>query len=225
MNTNLALVQPQSAVPCVYRAIAAVSADIAKVGISKDRTNTQQGFKFRGIDDVLNALSPLLAKHKLIILPRVLTRAQTERVTAKGGVLFSVVVEVAYDFIGVEDGSAHVVQTFGEGMDSADKATNKAMSTAYKYAAFQAFCIPVQGVLDDGDRDHHDVAPATDPAAPALPENYDAWLADLEAVALEGADALKEAWTSSGVPLRKHLTTTDAAKWDRIKAVAERVKK
>jgi hypothetical protein len=58
-----------------------------------------------------------------------------------------------------------------------------------------------------------------------VPANYDAWLADLEAVALEGADALREAWTSSGVPLRKHLTTTDAAKWDRIKGVAERVKK
>jgi hypothetical protein len=59
----------------------------------------------------------------------------------------------------------------------------------------------------------------------AVPDNYDAWLADLEAVALEGADALREAWTSSGVLLRKHLTTTDAAKWDRIKGVAEKVKK
>jgi hypothetical protein len=154
-----------------------------------------------------------------------LTRAQTERATAKGGVLFSVVVEVEFDFISAEDGSRHPVRTFGEGMDSADKATNKAMSTAYKYAAFQAFCIPVEGALDEGDKDHHDVAPraATAPTAPTVPEGFDAWLCDLEAVAIEGADALKEAWTSSSIAFRKHLTTTDAAKWDRIKAVAAKV--
>jgi hypothetical protein len=208
MSANLALVQPHIAVPSVYGAIAAVSADIAKVGISKDRTNTQQGFKFRGIDDVLNALSPLLARHKLIILPRVLSRTQTERATAKGGVLFSVVVDAEFDFISAEDGSRHTVRTFGEGMDSADKATNKAMSTAYKYAAFQAFCIPVEGALDEGDKDHHDVAPRGAQAQPphvdvrtgeevGPPAGYDDWLIDMLAVADNGLDAMRDAWKKS----------------------------
>ena len=58
----------------VYHAINKVQADLARVGISKARTNSQgAGYKFRGIDDVFNALSPLLATHGLCILPRMLT--------------------------------------------------------------------------------------------------------------------------------------------------------
>ena len=64
-------------VPKVYAAIAAVSAELATTGISKDRKNEQQGYKFRGIDDVYNAIAPLMAKHKLVILPRMLSREQT----------------------------------------------------------------------------------------------------------------------------------------------------
>jgi hypothetical protein len=50
------------------------------------------------------------------------------------------------------------VQTYGEAMDSADKATNKAMSAAYKYAAFLAFCIPTEGD-NDADATTHEPAP------------------------------------------------------------------
>ena len=143
----------------IYQAINAIQSDLAKIGISKDRVNSQgSGYKFRGIDDVYNAISPLLAKHGLCILPRMLTRECTDRMSAKGGNLFYVVVEAEFDFVSAEDGSKHTVKTFGEAMDSGDKATNKAMSAAYKYAAFQAFAIPTEG---DNDADAHtyDVAP------------------------------------------------------------------
>lgn len=137
----------------VYQAINAVQSEISKTGISKDRTNTQgSGYKFRGIDDVLNALSPLLSKHGLCILPRVLSREVTERISKNGGALFYVTVEAEFDFVSAEDGSKHTVKTFGEAMDSGDKATNKAMSAAYKYAAFQAFSIPTES---DSDADAH----------------------------------------------------------------------
>jgi hypothetical protein len=145
----------------VYQAINAIQADLAKTGISKDRVNSQgSGYKFRGIDDVYNAISPLLAKHGLCILPRMLTRECTDRISAKGGNLFYVVVEAEFDFVSAEDGSKHTVKTFGEAMDSGDKATNKAMSAAYKYAAFQAFAIPTEGD-NDADADTHDVVPTT----------------------------------------------------------------
>jgi hypothetical protein len=143
----------------VYTAIAAVMAEIGKEGIAKDRKNQQQGYTFRGIDEIYNALSPILSRHKLCIMPRILARQVTERQTAKGGVLFSVVVEAEFDFICAEDGSKHIVRTFGEAMDSADKATNKAMSAAYKYAAMQAFCIPTEGE-NDADGETHEIAPA-----------------------------------------------------------------
>ena len=132
----------------VYKQIAAVSAELAQTGIGKTRRNNQQGYSFRGIDEVLNALAPLLARHQLVILPRILSRECIERETKSGGTLFSVVVSAAFDFIAAADGSTHTVQTFGEAMDSADKATNKAMSAAYKYAAFLAFCIPTEGDND-----------------------------------------------------------------------------
>lgn len=143
----------------VYQAINAVQSELAQTGITKDRRNQQQGYSFRGIDDVFNALSPLLAKHGLCILPRVVSRECIERQTMKGGTLFYVTVGVEFDFVCAEDGSTHMVKTYGEAMDSADKATNKAMSAAYKYAAFQAFAIPTEG---DNDADSHtpDVKPA-----------------------------------------------------------------
>lgn len=141
----------------VYKAIEAVMRDLGEEGISKSRQNKLQGYNFRGIDEVLNALNPLLAKYGLIICPRVLTRETVERVTAKGGNIFYTWVHAEFDFIAAEDGSKHTVSTFGEGMDSSDKSTNKAMSAAYKYAAFQTFCIPTEAV--DSEEDHHTPSP------------------------------------------------------------------
>lgn len=134
--------------PRVYAAINAVQAAMAREGISKDRKNQQQGYAFRGIDDVYGALAPHLAAQKLCILPRVLNREVAERETKSGGTLINTVLTVAFDFVAVEDGTKHTVVTVGEAMDSADKSSNKAMSAAYKYAAFQAFAIPTEGDND-----------------------------------------------------------------------------
>ncbi len=136
----------------VYEKIAAVQGELAKVGIAKDGRNSQQGYNFRGIDAVYAALSPLLAKNGLIIVPRMIERECIEGQTRKGDPLFRVTVRAEFDFIAAEDGSMHTAATFGEAMDSADKATNKAMSAAYKYAAFMTFAIPTEG---DNDADAH----------------------------------------------------------------------
>jgi hypothetical protein len=140
--------------------------DMAKTGMAKSNKNQQQGYSFRGIDDVYNALASLLSQHNLVVLPRVLSREQTERQSAKGGVIFSVALHVEFDFVSSEDGSKHTVVTFGEAMDSADKATNKAMSAAYKYACIQAFCIPTEGD-NDADATTHEVLPITQPTITA----------------------------------------------------------
>jgi hypothetical protein len=154
----------------VYAAINAVQRDLSRIGISKDRVNTQgSGYKFRGIDDVYNALAPLLATHGLCIVPRFIARHCEERQSKSGGALFYVTVEAEFDFISSEDGSKHTARTFGEAMDSGDKATNKAMSAAYKYAAFQTFAIPTEGT-PDADAETHQVA--------ARAEQREHWLAD-----------------------------------------------
>lgn len=165
----------------VYHAIGKISAALSKDGISKDRRNEQQHYAFRGIDDCLNALAPLLSANNLVILPEVLEREVVERQTKTGGALFYVTVKVRYAFVNAEDGSRHDVVTYGEAMDSADKATNKAMSAAYKYAVIQTFCIPTEGD-NDADATTHDVAaqnaqafrpslPAPQPDEPCVP-NY-----------------------------------------------------
>ena len=166
----------------VYKAINNVQADLSVLGITKDRRNMQgSGYNFRGIDDVYNTIAPLLAKHGLCILPRVLSRECVERVSQKGGALFYVTVDAEFDFVSAEDGSKHIVKTFGEAMDSGDKATNKAMSAAYKYACFQAFSIPTES---DNDADAHTHTPAPKVSATKtelVPPNRMAVVADVAA--------------------------------------------
>lgn len=145
--------------PHVYTAINEISAELAKAGISKDRRNTQgAGFNFRGIDDVLDVLAPLLPKHKLCILPRAISRRQEERQSKSGGALYYTDVLMEYDLVSAVDGSKHTLSMFGEAMDSSDKSTNKAESAAFKYACFQGFCIPVQGT-PDADAETPEAAP------------------------------------------------------------------
>jgi hypothetical protein len=151
----------------VYEKIAAVTAELSKIGISKDSKNQSQGYAFRGIDAVYGALSPLLSKHGLCILPRVTDRQVIERQNRQGTALFYVTLTVEFDFVAAEDGSKHTVITVGEAMDSGDKASNKAMSAAYKYAAFQAFCIPTEGDNDADSQTHEVAAATTDPAVEA----------------------------------------------------------
>lgn len=146
----------------VYQAISAVMAELSKEGITKNNKNQQQGYSFRGIDNVYNALAPILSKNGLVILPRVLSREVTERATKSGSALFYVVVQVEFDLVCAEDGSKHTIATIGEAMDSADKATNKAMSAAYKYACIQAFCIPTEGD-NDADATTHEPVPVAPP--------------------------------------------------------------
>lgn len=132
----------------VYADIAAVMAELSQKGIGKDHKNQQQGYKFRGIDDVYNTLSELLSKHKLCILPFCLGRESVERHTKTGSVLFYTTVSMKYTIVSAADGSSVECCTVGEAMDSADKSTNKAMSAAYKYLCLQMFCIPTEGDND-----------------------------------------------------------------------------
>lgn len=133
----------------VAKAIAAIQKAISKEGIAKGRKNKEQGYSFRGIDEIYNALSSLLADHKLFIVPHFHDRELHERKTAKGSSMWNVVVVGYFDLVSAEDGTKIVAGPFyGEANDTADKATNKAMSAAYKYMAMQVFCIPTEGDND-----------------------------------------------------------------------------
>lgn len=164
----------------VFKAINSVQASLVKEGIAKDRRNAQQGYNFRGIDDIYNTLSGLLAENNLCILPEVLERTQVERVTQKGGVMFYTSVKVKYTLVSSVDGSSFATITFGEAMDSADKSTNKAMSAAYKYMCLQVFCIPTEGDNDADGTTPDTLKPqkpvsAPEPKQPSLEERINAF--------------------------------------------------
>jgi hypothetical protein len=140
----------------IYQGIAAVMRDVDAIG--KTKRNQSQGFNFRGIDDVYNAIHPLMAKYGIFTLPEVLEDRTEDRQTKNGGALIYRVLKIKYTFC-AEDGSSVSATVIGEGMDSGDKASNKAMSIAHKYAFFQVFCIPTEELAaSDPDNYSHEVA-------------------------------------------------------------------
>lgn len=146
----------------IYESIHAVMEEVGAIG--KQKRNAQQGFLYRGIDDVMNALNPALINHRLFIVPEVLEHRREERQTVKGGNLIYSVCRVKYTFY-AEDGSHVEAVVVGEGMDSGDKASNKALSAAFKYACFQVFCIPTEEMLDP-DAEIHKTQPSRRQDAP-----------------------------------------------------------
>lgn len=139
----------------IYSALAAVMSEIG--AIEKGKTNSQQGFKYRGVDDVMNTLQPLLVKYKVFIAPEVLEQTREERTSTRGGTLIYSILKVKYTFY-TDDGSYVSAIVIGEGMDSGDKASNKALSIAFKYACFQIFCIPTEE-MQDPDSESHEIEP------------------------------------------------------------------
>src|SRR5512146_388153 len=153
--------QVQAATPAgaIFGKMVAVFKEIDAIG--KTARNQSQGFNYRGIDDVYNAINPILAKHGVFMTAEVLSKTREERVTkrdnGKDSILAFTCLHMRYHFH-AEDGSSVPTEAEGEGMDSGDKSSNKAMSVAHKYALLQAFCIPTKD-LDDPDADSHEVAP------------------------------------------------------------------
>lgn len=150
MKTTTKMTQPN-----IYQAINSIMQDVDAIG--KNKKNAQQGYSFRGIDDMYNALQPLFKKHNVFIASNVLESKREERQTAKGGTLIYTIAKCQFKFFTI-DGSFIESVLEGEAMDSGDKSTNKAMSTALKYALMQMFLIPTEEKLDT-EYETHEVVP------------------------------------------------------------------
>ena len=143
--------------PAMIKALQEVGA------IKKRKLNNQQGFLYRGVDDAMNELHGVFARCGLFCVPEVLEQTREERQTARGVNLIYSILKVRFTFYSV-DGSSISSTVIGEGMDSGDKASNKALSVAFKYAVFQAFCIPTEAVDPDAT-----TPPASKPTQPKQP--------------------------------------------------------
>lgn len=164
----------------IFKKMAEVMRDIGTVG--KDQKNTAQGFKFRGIDQFVNSLHPALVKHGVFMAPRCVSEQhelkEVTRGSGKAGVDKHVTIMMEYDFF-AEDGSKVTIGPIpAEGLDSGDKATNKALSAALKYALIQTFSVPTEDMAE-GDLEspviaapekEHKAAPVEKQAAPEKPK-------------------------------------------------------
>jgi len=126
--------------PTIYEALSRVMADVQAV--RKDNRNQQQGYSFRGIDAVVNAVGPALREHGVIVVPHVEdVQYNVVEVGQRRTPMRECTVRVRYVFHGPAGDTIDCV-SIGEAMDSGDKATPKAMSVAMRVALLQALCIP-----------------------------------------------------------------------------------
>lgn len=109
--------------------------------IRKQQRNARQGFSFRGIDDVMNAVGPALRKHGVAVIPTRVDAGHERISLASGKGATEVRVGVTYSIIGPA-GDRIDGYSVGESMDTGDKATAKAMSVAYRTFLLQALTIP-----------------------------------------------------------------------------------
>ena len=147
----------------IHDAIIGAMSDIAKTGIAKLGRNKDQSYNFRGVEQAMNEMSPILIRRSISVTSSYSDLAIHERESKSGTKMRFATLKGSFKFE-AEDGSCVVGEAFGEGMDSSDKATAKAMSVAFRTALFQQFVVPTMAVdtelngEDDGD----------EPAAEAL---------------------------------------------------------
>jgi hypothetical protein len=145
--------------PGIVAALSRVMEDVGAV--RKGDRNTHQNFNFRGIDAVVNAVSPALRKHGIVVTPQVLDyQYETVQVGNPAKNMASVRVMVRYTFH-ASDGSSIETVVPAESFDSGDKATAKAMSVAFRTALLQTLCLPT----DETDPDAQSYERANHPTA------------------------------------------------------------
>lgn len=160
----------------IWTAISAVRADLAVAGIGKDQFNQQQRFAFRGIDDMYNAISAVLAKHGVVprvAEVRILGDGHSVRPTKNGSVYHMAVLATVSFEIGAGGGQRMNHEVLAEAADSGDKVASKVMSMIMKYAFLTLFTIPTQGASDDADGDSQAPRPGEDIVGDAKEKNLE----------------------------------------------------
>lgn len=144
----------------IYQSLVEVMKEVGAV--RKNERNTHQNFNFRGIDSVINAVSPAFRKHGIFCTPTVISSEyESVQVGQNRTVMGHARVMVTYTFH-ASDGTSVAATVSAESMDSGDKATAKAMSVAYRTALLQTLCLPTDDA--DPDADTYERSPVTAPA-------------------------------------------------------------
>lgn len=121
-------------------------------GVGKGSTFGQKGtsnsYQFRGVDSALNAFGPACRLHGVLVLPVHTEAAYRDVKTSGGKNSRECTVTVTYKIIG-PTGDHIEVMSVGESMDSADKGTAKALSTALRSLLFLGGLVPTHDTDPD----------------------------------------------------------------------------
>lgn len=194
-----------------------------KVGvIGKNSYNEGQKFAFRGIDQVITAVHPVFNELGILVYPRVIDHQSDEREVIRKsgdpGIERHVVIRVEYTFVAASDGSSVTAMTVGEAIDSADKAANKAMSAALKYALTQTLLTPTMDMLDDADGSSPQPTRSMTPTGfPPVKKSEpksatDAQLNYLNKLVTKNGDLADQAFEQAGLTRGDAMTTAQASK-------------
>jgi len=205
----------------IYEALNKVMADIGTVAKNQKASMGAGGtYQFRGIDDAMAAAQPALVKHGVMVIPKALDMNVRDVTIGKYNIPgVRVVLTVQHTFYAL-DGSSVDCVTVGEAMDTGDKACNKAMSAAFKYAIFESLCVPTKEQAEaDPDHDNPalgDAAPPEEPLSEEPPQDifqtdqYKTLLAKWKKLQPKGTVSMFKEWASD-------VTKTDMTKkanWD-----------
>jgi hypothetical protein len=181
----------------IYGKMVAIMRALDAIGKTKQCTAPGANFAFRGIDQVYNALHPLMCEHGVFMLPERISKERSERLSSNNKPMAFTTLHMRYWFV-AEDGSRVFCEVEGEGMDNSDKSSNKAMSVAHKYAILQTFCIPTEDAVDpDAEKPELGGTPQNPNAITAAQrDELNKWIADSGAT----VDDFCKHWKIEAVP-------------------------
>lgn len=158
----------------IYQAIARV---YATVGYCQKQKAKENAGGYRGLDytyasesGLIQALRPAMVEQGVIMhIAEYLDLSRFTVPTAKGGTMNVTTLRAIVRFTHATSGTYIDVQALGEGADSGDKSSNKAMTCAFKYALRQTFAIET-GDDPDKDQNHEYIQPKVEAKAPPAPK-------------------------------------------------------
>jgi hypothetical protein len=165
LEEEVLYVAPAAGQPLIYSKMVNVMADMQ--AITKNRQSTGgSSFKFRGIDEVMNAMHPILVRHQVFCTPLIMnvenkvfeqdkTNPQGQKIGTRN--MFQAIITACYTFYTI-DGSFVEAVVCAESSDYSDKSTQQALSYCFKAAMLQTFCIPTQDTTDGDERTPPDLS-------------------------------------------------------------------
>lgn len=160
----------------LYEKLSAITAELSAVAKNLQVGEGRSSYKAVGEADVLAAVKPLEAKYKIYSYPcsrkvidtDIMTTTKTYNGNTTESQKLFMRVETVYRFVDIEKPEDFIdIVTYGDGVDSQDKAPGKAMTYGDKYALLKAYKIitgedPDQHKSEEGSFDKEMSALATD---------------------------------------------------------------